>query len=89
MQLALTHLEEVLKTGRHTYSVRRHSQQKYFKKVDSLEGCVDTVFNIQLIRLMLMYIVLTCFMTKKGENVDTYHVCVDTVKLFQVTVLTH
>ena len=47
MQYESTHLEEVSKTGRHTYSVRRHSQQKCFKEVDSLEGCVDTIVNIQ------------------------------------------
>ena len=45
-----TQLEEVSKIGRHTCSMHRHNQQKYFKDVDSLEGCVDTVFNIQLTR---------------------------------------
>ena len=80
MKHVSTQLEDLSKTGRHIYSVRRHSQQKCFKEVDSLEGCVDTVFNIQLIRLMQLYIVLTCFKTRKGENVDTYHECVDTVK---------
>ena len=73
MQYASTQLEEVSKIGRHTYNVRRHSQQKCFKKVDSLKGFVDTIFNIQLTRLMQLYIVLTYFKTQKGENVDTYH----------------
>ena len=80
MQHASTQLEEVSKIGRHTYSVCRHSQQKYFKDVDSLEGCVDTTFNIQLTRLMQLYIMLTYFKIRKGENVNTYHECVDTVK---------
>ena len=80
IQHASTQLEKVSKIGRHTYSVCQHSQQKYFKDVDSLEGCVDTVFNIQLTRLMQLYIVLTYFKTKKGENVDTCHECVNTVK---------
>ena len=30
MQYVSTQLEELSKTGRHTCSVRRHSQQKYF-----------------------------------------------------------
>ena len=80
MQYASTQLEEVSKIGRHTYTVRRHSQQKYFKDVDSLKGCVDIVFNIQLTMLMQLYIVLTYLKIRKGKNVDKYHECVDTVK---------
>ena len=47
MQHVSTQLEDLSKIDRHTSSVRRHNQQKYFKKVDSLERCVDTVFNVQ------------------------------------------
>ena len=47
MQHVSTQLEDLSKIDRHTYSVRRHSNQKCFKEVDSLERCVDIVFNVQ------------------------------------------
>ena len=47
MQHVSTQFEDLSKINRHTSSVCRHIQQKYLKEVDSLERCVNIVFNVQ------------------------------------------
>ena len=68
--------------------MRRHSQHKYYKEVDTLEGCVDIFFQHTTYQVDAIASSVDLLQEAEKRNVDTHHVCIDIVKLIKVTMLT-